>query len=224
MNDVTEQKSTLPDNPDYGVQYLLTEIEYQDAIETKANDRMENMVQYLLTLVVASIGAIPLVAEFQFNWLLFISIACLLVLVVSVSAFYRTCHLRYVITNARVKRNYIRGLLSDLGVQETNRLIKLEGVPTGFSIRVVRSLVLYVVIISIIGGFTGAFMIMNVFQSTGGTTQITTSPSQIFVMMAFFIFTCFTGITLGAVLLNYRQKSDKLIIDSKPDNLSDYDL
>lgn len=163
MCDATEPDLQSPSNPDLAGIYFLKELEFQVAIETKARDRMENMVQYLLTTIAAIIGAVLFVNEMQENSILLLFIACFLVFAVSTSAYYRSCRLRYIMTYARVTRNNIRCELKKLGVVDAYRLIDWEGNPSGFCELTVIKLILLMAVCSLLGGITAAFGLMLLF-------------------------------------------------------------
>jgi len=94
-NDSNTQKNiTAPE-----VEYLLKELEIQAVIESKARDRVEQMVNYFLTTIAAIICAVLIVTELKSNALSVVFLAALLVFVFSISVFYRFLRLRRIITH-----------------------------------------------------------------------------------------------------------------------------
>ncbi len=91
---------------------------------------MENMVQYLYNHCSGD-GAALLVNEMHINGAVLFT-ASLLISVFLITAFYRSCRLRYITTYARVTRNTIRSAIEKAGVHEASQLIGLEGNPSGF--------------------------------------------------------------------------------------------
>lgn len=87
MSDTAETVSQLPSNQSLDVEYFQKEFGFHVAIETKARDRTENMVQYLLTTIAAIIGGVLLVNEMKANNILLLFVASSLVFTVSTSVF-----------------------------------------------------------------------------------------------------------------------------------------
>lgn len=205
------------------LEYLLKELEFQVSIETRARDRMENMVQYLLTTIAAVLGAALLVNEMQVNSALLFFIASFLMFVFSTSAFYRACRLRYITTYARVTRNKIRRSIETAGIQEANQLIEWEGNPSGFCSRMLRNLVSLMWICCLIGGASGFFALLLVFDITSWPRTV--AGFQL-VWLVILPITAIVGarIVLGVVLKNQKSKADQLITGFEWRNLPDYDL
>ena len=223
MSESAELKDQKPSNKGLGVEYLLKELEFQVEIETKARDRMENMVQYLLTTIAAVIGATLLINEMQVNSVLLLFIASLLVFVFATSAFYRSCRLRYITTYARVTRNNIRCLLVKSGVSEADQLIELEGNPSGFCKRMLQKLVLLLVLCSLLGGATGVFALLLIFHIKELPIYITSSQQMLLIVVPL-VLIIIVGIVLETVLVNQKTKSEQFISDPDWQELPDYDL
>ena len=223
MCDTTEPEIQPPSNPELAGMYFLKELEFQVAIETKARDRMENMVQYLLTTIAAIIGAVLFVNEMQENSILLLFIACLLVFAVSTSAYYRSCRLRYIMTYARVTRNNIRCELKKLGVIDAYRLIDWEGNPSGFCKLTVIKLTLLMAVCSILGGTAAVFGLMLLFGLKELPADVTDTEQVLLIAIPLTIM-ILLGIGLEAMLLFLKQRSGKFIIDPKWRRLPDYDL
>ena len=192
------------------LQYLLKELELQVAIEGKARDRVEQMMQYLLAAVAAIIGAAFLIVDDQTSAVLVSFIAALLVLAFGVSAFYRACRLRNAITHARVNRSRIRQALAESGVQSARTLIDLQEVPfesplNAFYPRIVRNLSALAVFCAAAGGLAFGF----------GLTLLLAGPGADQVLWAAWLFFPFgfalTLIPLLVILLSYKKAADRLI-------------
>ena len=216
-------ESTTSSTPDFAVQYFLTELEFQVAIETKARDRMENMVQYLLTTIAAIIGAVLLVNELQVNSILVLFIASFLVFVVSTTAFYRSCRLRYITTYARVTRNNIRRLIMDLGVPDTDQIIKWEGNPSGFCNRMLIRLILFMIMCGFLGGATGALGLMLWFQKNDAPVNLTNSQHVSLIVVPI-VLAILIGCVLGLLLILLKIQSEQFIKNPSWKRLPDYDL
>jgi hypothetical protein len=216
-------------NPGLDVEYLLKELDFQVAIETRARDRMENMVQYLLATIAAIIGAVLLVNKLQVNNVLLLSIASSLVFLFFCSAYYRSCRLRYITTYARVTRNNIRRSLVKLGINEADHLIEWEGDPSGFCDRMLKKLTALGILCTLLGGITaGLFLLLYFhikewpFYFTG--SQLTLLIAGPLVLMAS------VWLLLRIVLQSQKAKSDEIIAktewlnEPKWKNLTDFDL
>lgn len=179
MGEMKDQISVNQFNPEREIQYLLQELEFQHVIETKARDRVEGMVQYLLTTIVAIIGGVLLVNELKVNIDLLIFIALLLLFSVMTSAFYRTCRLRFIVTYARVIRINIRKMICNIGIQQANRIIEMEGKPSGFGKRVYIGLKFFWLACSFVGGFAGYFGLKLILQYIGNPSNPTTGQATI---------------------------------------------
>jgi hypothetical protein len=223
MDDTKEPEPALASKPDVEVQYYLKELEFQFEIETKARDRVENMVQYLLTSFAAIIGAVLLVNEMQGNLLLLLFIATLLVFTVSISAFYRMCRLRYIITYARVTRNHLRGMMEDLGVRKAGQLIRFEGNPSGFSERMTINLKVVLALCSLLGGAAGVFGLLLIFRETGWLAA-QAGFQRVVVILAPAAVTALVAGTLWAILHNLKRKAEKLITEADWRKLPDREL
>jgi hypothetical protein len=224
MSDLTMPEVQPTNNRGLIVEYLLQELEFQVAIETRARDRMENMVQYLLTTVAAVIGAALLVNEMQVSSILILFIASLLMFVFSTTAFYRSCRLRYITTYARVTRNNIRCALRKLGIPEADQLIEWEGNPSGFCKLMLNKLIWLMFLCILLGGVTGISALMliiflinrwPIFLSGSELAMLIVVPLGLMVVI---------GIVLGMVLKSQKSKSDQLITDPDWRNLPDYDM
>ena len=213
----------LPINSNLNVEYLLKELEFQVAIETKARDRMESMVQYLLTTIAAVIGTTLLVNEMQVNSILLLFLASLLVFGFSTSAFYRSCRLRYITTYARVTRNNIRNALKHLGVRDTGLLIKLEGNPSGFCNRMLQKLIILLIICSLLGGVAGSLALLLVFGYEDLSFQITSSQMAMLIVVPL-VLTVVIAIVLATVLRIQKHRADQFITDPDWRKLPDNDL
>ncbi len=223
MCDTPVPETQPTSNSELAGMYFLKELEFQVAIETKARDRMENMVQYLLTTIAAIIGAVLLVNEMQENSILLLFIACLLVFAVSTSAYYRSCRLRYIMTYARVTRNNIRCELKKLGVNDAHRLIDWEGNPSGFCKLTVIKLTLLMLVCSILGGTAAGFGLMLMFGLKELPANITITEKVLLIVIPLTITILFV-IGLEAMLLYLRKRSGQFITDPKWRRLPDYDL
>jgi len=210
-------------NPGLDVEYLLKELEFQFAIETKARDRMENMVQYLLTSIAAVIGAALLVNQSQTNSILLLFIATSLAFIFSFSAFYRSCRLRYILTYARVTRNNIRCLLKKLGIPEADLLIKWEGNPSGFCFGMLKKLILLIIVCCVMGWIAGGFAIMLILGIKEWPDYLT-STQQIWLIVGPIVVMVIIGSFLVSVLVTQKTKSEKFIPDPNWRELPDYDL
>lgn len=223
MTESIVSESQPPSNPAAEVEYLLKELDYQVDIETKARDRMENMMQYLLTTIAAVIGAALLVNQLQANSTLLLFIATLLVFILSTAAFYRSCRLRYILTYARVNRNNIRCCLIDLGVPEADRLIEWEGNPSGFGKRMLTKLYWLMGLSCFLAEISGVLALLLIFHITVWPASLT-NTQLVSLIVAPLILVIVIGIVLGIVLKNQKSKSDQLITDPGWQNLPDYDM
>lgn len=223
MSETTEIISQPSSNQSLDVEYFLKEFDFHVAIETKARDRTENMVQYLLTTIAAIIGAVLLVNEMKANNILLLFVASFLVFTVSTSVFYRACRLRYIITYARVIRNNIRCILKGFGIRETDRLVEWEGNQSGFSNRMQINLTLFMSICSLLGGVTGVLGLMLVFQVSEWPVRITSSQQVLLIVIPICL-VILIGVTLELILVNLKNKADRLITDPAWKSLPDYEL
>jgi hypothetical protein len=217
----------LPGDPGLDVEYLLKELEFQFAIETRARDRMENMVQYLLTTIAAVIGAALLVNELQVNSILLLFIASLLMFLFSASAFYRSLRLRHITTYARVTRNNIRCMLERLGVVEANRLIELEGHPSGFGERMLGKLNLLLIFCCLLGGVTGFLALLSVFSIKRWPIHVTDLQRVLLIVIPL-VLMIGIWLILASVLRIQKSRSDLFLqkFSESPEwqSLPDYDL
>jgi hypothetical protein len=222
---MTEQTaSTSPPSPALAlrVDYLFRELEFQVAIETHARDRMETMMQYLLTTIAGVIGAVLVVSRLQVDSKLVLLIAALLIFGFSTSAFYRSCRLRYITTYARVTRNKIRCALVSLGVAEADDLIQWEGNPSGFDKRMLAKLVPLGILCSLLGGVCGVISLLLLFHIQD-IAQINGLQAA-GLIGSFFILSGCTGLALRRVLRSQKAKSEELITEAAWLQLPDYDL
>ena len=223
MSDSTESEIQSPDTIGLNVEYLLRELEFQVALETRARDRMENMVQYLLTTIAAVIGAALLVNEMQVNSVLLFFIAFLLMFVFSTSAFYRACRLRYITTYARVTRNKIRNSLRNLKIPEANGLIEWEGNPSGFCERMLSKLNWIMFLCCFLGRATGITALMRIFRVKELPIYLSNSQLALLIVIPLVLMIVIWYV-LSRVLRSQKSKSDHLITDPDWKNLPDYDM
>jgi uncharacterized membrane protein HdeD (DUF308 family) len=223
MGDPTKPEIQLSKTIDSNVEYLLRELEFQVAIETRARDRMENMVQYILTTIAAVIGAALLVNEMQVNSVLLLFIASLLMFLFSTSFYYRACRLRYITTYARVTRNKIRCALRDLEIPEADQLIEWEGNPSGFGTRMMSKLNWLLALCCLLGGATSIFAILLVFHVTGLPIDLSSAELTILIFFSL-IATVIIAYVLRVVLNSQKSKSDELITDPDWQSLQDFDM
>lgn len=205
------------------VEYLFRELDYQIAIEAKARDRTENMMQYLVTSIAAILGAVLLFTGIKFNSVMLWFIVSLLVLIVSISFFFRSCRLRYLTTYARVNRNKIRLELERLGISEASLLIDWEGNPSGFGKRMKDKLIMLVAFCSALGGLTG-FLALLVRLGIS-EFPITVDSAQIGLILGVPLLVAAVFATwLGIVLRKQKKHAERLIPVGAWIGLEDYDL
>jgi hypothetical protein len=192
------------------VEYLLKELEIQVAIESKARDRVEQMVNYSLATIAAIIGAVLIVTELKSNALLVVFIAVLLVFVFSISVFYRFCRLRRIITHTKLNRRLIRKQLIEMGLDQASFLLEIEGEPTGFSDRMVRNLYGLVFLCSLLGALVVTLGLAMAASVLDKTADVSSNQLHFFIIAAIVGF----GITvfpLIVILDNYREYAEDLI-------------
>jgi hypothetical protein len=207
------------------VNYLLRELEFQIDLETKARDRTENMVQYLLTTVAAVIGAALLVINDRLNIFVVLFLASLLISLFAASTFYRFCRLLYVISYAKINRYQIRQRLIDLGLTEASLAIKFEGKPSAYSIRMVLGMCALGFICSTLNALTGLFFLMVsglVVVEPGG---LSFAPFTKFALIMVFTITL---LFLMWILINYKGRVENrqrdIIGIGIQEALTDFDL
>lgn len=194
------------------VEYLLKELEIQVAIESKARDRVEQMVNYFLTTIAAIIGAVLLVTELKSNPLLVIFLAAFLIFIFAVSLFYRFCRLRRIITHTKLNRRLIRNQLIKSGLNQASFLINIEGEPTGFSNRMVRNLKGLVVLCSLLGAVVVVFGILLLSTIFEQFTSLPTNQVVLLIVSASIGF-IITSVPLFLILNNYNKYANDLIIE-----------
>jgi len=223
MSDTMAPEDRSPTKTGANVDYLLKELEFQVAIETKARDRMENMVQYLLTTIAAVIGAALLVNEMQINGALLLFTASLLISVFLITAFYRSCRLRYITTYARVTRNTIRSALEKANIHEASQLIGLEGNPSGFGKRMLQKMIILLASSSVSGGLTCVFALLLIFHLNHLPLVVTGSQATVLIVLPLSL-TAIIAATLGIVLTSQKKRADEFISNPVWRALPDYDL
>jgi hypothetical protein len=196
---------------DHDLAYLLKELEIQFEIESKARDRAEQMVQYLLTTMAAIIaGTLILVQAYSLQVLFFF--ASLLIFISSVTSFYRTCRLRNIITQTRLARHLIRIKLEAGDVKYAFLLVGIDQEQTGFSNRMRNSLRLFALTCGALGGlvfFLGGIYLIeecNLFPYIYEVRLFTLVPLSLVIAIGI-------GYVLIRVIKNFQQISEKLIQD-----------
>jgi hypothetical protein len=195
---------------EYDLAYLLKELEIQFEIESKARDRAEQMVQYLLTTLAATFGATLLLIQ-AYSLLLILYFAVLLIYLFSVTSFYRTCRLRTIITQTRVARHLIRAELEAGNGKQAHLLAGIDQEPSGFSNRMINSLRFFAIACSALGSivfllgsrylieepFIGKFLVPRYFIYFGAALVRAFGTAHI----------------LFRVIENFKRISQKLIQD-----------
>jgi hypothetical protein len=142
---------TIEPLTDLELQYLLKELDIDFDIEAKARDRVEHMVQYLLTSIAAIIGGVFFLLPSIGSSLPLVFLAVLLIYTFGIISFYRTCRLRNIITHTRLTRYLIRSTLYQGNITPALLLAETEESLTGFSHRFVRNLYGIVIVCSLCG-------------------------------------------------------------------------
>jgi hypothetical protein len=210
-------------SPDLSMEYLFRELDYQITIEAKARDRTENMMQYLVTSIAAILGAVLLFTGIKFTSVMLWLIISLLVLVVSISFFFRSCRLRYLTTYARVNRNKIRLELENLGISQASLLIGWEGNPSGFGKRMLDKLIMLVAFCSLLGSLTGLFSLLFWLGITEFPLSIPAGQTSVVIAVPILVAVLIAS-WLGIVLYKQKKNSDELITVRSWLSLKDYDL
>ena len=191
------------------IAYLLKELEIQFEIESKARDRVEQMVQYLMTTLAAIIGGtLILVQAYDLISLLFF--ASLLIYIFSVTSFYRTCRLRTIITQTRQARYLIR---SELHAGNVNQAFLLSGIDQeqiGFSDRMINSLHVFAFACGALGGLVFFLGVKYLIEEFNLLPQFS-DTRYILCVFAALVGCIGTSYVLIRVVRNFQQISDKLI-------------
>jgi uncharacterized membrane protein YphA (DoxX/SURF4 family) len=201
----TQKNITAPE-----VEYLLKELEIQVGIESKARDRVEQMVNYFLTTIAAIIGAVLIVTELKSDALSVVFLAALLVFVFSIFVFYRFLRLRRIITHTKLNRYLIRKQLIESGLDQALFLIEIEGEPTGFSDRMVRNLKGLVFICGLSGALVMTLGIAMASSYLDKISAVSGNQSLNFIFAAIVGFGI-TIIPLSVILKNYREYAEELM-------------
>jgi hypothetical protein len=201
----TQKNITAPE-----VEYLLKELEIQVGIESKARDRVEQMVNYFLTTIAAIIGAVLIVTELKSDALSVVFLAALLLFVFSIFVFYRFLRLRRIITHTKLNRYLIRKQLIQSGLDQALFLIEIEGEPTGFSDRMVRNLKGLVFLCGLLGALVMTLGIAMASSYLDKITAVSANQSIIFMIAAIVGFGI-TIIPLSVILSNYREYAEELM-------------
>jgi hypothetical protein len=191
------------------VDYLLKELEIQTNIEERARDRTEHMMNYLLTTIAAIIGAVLLVSEIKTNGWLVVFIGALLLYIFSITAFYRLCRLRWIISQTKLSCHLIRNRLKVLGAEVPPLLIRTEGETTGFYPRMFRNLVFLIIVCGFFGVLTfilGYALLKDTFRILRNSTA---NASLNYVLVGIVGFTI-TAIPLWIILKDYRKWAEEL--------------
>ena len=192
------------------IEYLLKELEFQVEIESKARDRVEQMVNYFLTTIAAIIGAVLLVTELKSNALLVVFLAVLLLLIFGISVFYRFCRLRRIITHTKLNRYRIRLEIEKLGIKQAEVMQDIEGDPTGFSYRMSRNIVMLALICGCLGA--AVFVLGIALAPTTLESMATISVNQfLFYVLAAIVGFAITIIPLLIILRNYWNDANQLV-------------
>ena len=208
MNKSTIPENTTSSNPVLGVQYLLTELDFQVAIEAKARERVENMAQNLLATIAAVIGAVLLGNQMQVNKVQLWFVASFLLLIFTITWFSRFCRLRYITTYSRVNRNKIRYAISLLDIPEANKLIKWEGNPSGFGKRMMVEGWSLLGLSCLLGGASGGLALMLIYHINKWPFDITSAQWVLLVMVPLILMVVI-GIVLRKALMDQKSKSNQ---------------
>lgn len=202
---------TMNNTPDNSViEYLLKELEFQVGIESKARDRVEQMVNYFLTTIAAIIGAVLLVTELKSNALLVVFLAVFLLLIFGISVFYRFCRLRRIITHTKLNRYRIRLEIEKIGIKQAEVMQDIEGDPTGFSYRMSRNIVMLAIICGCLGA--AVFVLGIALAPTTLESMATISVNQfMFYALAAIVGFSITIIPLLIILRNYWNDAKQLV-------------
>jgi len=201
----TQKNITAPE-----VEYLLKELEIQVVIESKARDRVEQMVNYFLTTIAAIIGAVLIVTELKSDALSVVFLAALLLFVFSIFVFYRFLRLRRIITHTKLNRYLIRKQLIESGLDHALFLIEIEGEPTGFSYRMVRNLKGLVFLCGLLGALVVTLGLAMASSYLDKIAPVSVNQSLVFIFAAIVGFGL-TVIPLIVILKNYREYAEELI-------------
>lgn len=194
---------------DYDLAYLLKELEIQFEIESKARDRAEQMVQYLLTTLAAVLGATLILVQ-TYSVLLMMFFGVLLIYLFSATSFYRTCRLRNIITQTRLARYLIRNELQEGEVKQAHLLVGIDEELTGFSRRMIHNLHWFVVICGILGGFVFYLGGKTLIQEFALFTQISALRTILLVLLVV-VGLSGTSFGLSLVLRHFEKISEKLL-------------
>ena len=194
---------------DHDLAYLLKELEIQFEIESKARDRAEQMVQYLLTTLAAVLGATLILVQ-TYSVLLMRFFGVLLNYLFSATSFYRTCRLRNIITQTRLARHLIRNELQEGEVKQAYLLVGIDEELTGFSRRMIHNLRWFMAICGILGGFVFYLGGKTLIQEYNLFTQIAVSRAGFLVLLVL-VGLLGTSFGLSLVLRHFEKISEKLL-------------